>query len=176
MQFRVLIAATSCVLGLSGQTGWGAQTLYPIVESHPSPSVPIRSQTTPTNAVPADTNVSIVLKPTAIGPTGASGLAQIKNHTVLLQVRRLEPGQYVVQLVMRPDDSIKPLGTFTIIDPTLGPSRQATDNTKEASANPESVVIKTDVQLKVPVALKPQDVARVLVLGPGDNAVLAGPE
>lgn len=173
MQILMLIAVVSFALGLS-QPGWSAQTIYPIVESHPTAAPRVQSNTSDTNVVPAVTNISVVLKPTAIGPTAASGLAQIKDHTVLLHVQRLEPGSYAVQLIMRPDDRIKALGILTIVDPTLGPSRQASDNKKEASANPESVLVETDVQMKVPFVLKPQEVARVVVLGPGANAVLEG--
>jgi hypothetical protein len=86
----------------------------------------------------------------------------------------LGAGRYDLQLVRRPDGVIEPLGTLTIVDPTLGPSRQANDNKKEASANPESVQIETDAQLKLPSRVKPRDIARVLLLGSGGNAVLAG--
>lgn len=173
MQTRVLIAVVSCALGLS-RPAWSAQTLYPISESNASAPARVHPETSTTNAVPAVTNISVVLKPTATSPTGASGFAQIKDHTVQLHLRRLEPGRYTMQLIMRPNDRIVAVGIIAIVDPTLGPSRQASDNKKEASTNPESVLVETDVQMKVPFLLKPQEVERVVVLGPGANAVLAG--
>jgi hypothetical protein len=65
----------------------------------------------------------------------------------------------------------KKLGTITIIDPTSSPSREATDNKKEASANPTSVRVETDASLTIPRALEAQDVRRILLMD-RDNAVL----
>jgi len=73
--------------------------------------------------------------------------------------------------VRRPDGLKETLGAITIVDPTSSPSRQATDNKREASANPESVRVETDATLTLPEGLKVQDVSRILLMS-GDNAVL----
>lgn len=176
MPSRGLMAIMLWAIGLCASLAVSGQTLHPIVSSNTSTMPPptLRTKTGDPNQVDAKSVISIALKPTAIGPPGAGGVAEIKGRAVSLHIGRLEPGRYQLQLVRRSDGSIKPLGTLTIADPTLGPDRHATDNKKEASANPESVLIETDVQMKLPSPISPHDIARVLVLGPGGNAVLAG--
>ncbi len=154
----------------------GGQTLYPIVDSNPpvqaGPSV--HADVVHTNQTDTTAGASVELKPSAIAPKGAAGVVTIKGRSLLLHVSGLGPGRYDLQVIRRPAEMIEPLGSLTIIDPTLGPSRQATDNKKEASANPESVLIQTDVEMKVPSELKRPDIVRIVLLGPGGNAVLSG--
>jgi hypothetical protein len=83
----------------------------------------------------------------------------------------LGPGVYELKAVRRSDGQRETLGAITIVDPTSSPSRQATDNKKEASANPESVQVETDARLTVPKDLEVQDVGRILLMNRG-NAVL----
>jgi hypothetical protein len=66
------------------------------------------------------------------------------------------------------------LGTVSIVDPTLSPGRQATDNKKEASAGPDQVRIDTDVQVILPADVGSQDITRLALLDAGGNMVLAG--
>lgn len=154
----------------------GGQTLYPITDSSTSVPPPPRVQVvqTATNRPSAQSAISVLLKPTAIGPIGGSGLLQFKDRTALLHVSRLGPGRYELRATRRRDDIPVLLGVLTIVDPTLSPSRQATDNKKEASANPDSVSIETDVQIKLPAGWDAHDLSQVQVLGPGGNAVLSG--
>jgi hypothetical protein len=113
------------------------------------------------------------LKPTAIAPSGAKGSARITPDSITMHLSQLGPGVYEVQVAIgRADGDRKKLGRITIVDPTLSPSRQATDNKKEASANPESVMVETDATLSIPSGVSPNKVARVVVLGLGGNAVL----
>lgn len=176
METRLMITTVVCMIGLCGGRCLGGSTLYPIADANTSapPTFPLHADTRRTNDVPADAGFSVILKPTAIGPAGASGIAQINDHAVAVHVSGLGPGRYDLQLSRRRDDVIQPLGSLTIADPTASPSRQASDNKKEASANPESVQLDADVQIKLPSKLKPRDVARVLLVNSGGNAVLAG--
>jgi hypothetical protein len=113
---------------------------------------------------------SFELKPTAIAPAGAVGSAQIKQGSVSVHLSALGPGVYRLDVVCS-DGLRKRLGTITIIDPTSSPSREATDNKKQASANPTSVRVETDASLTIPRALEAQDVRRILLMD-RDNAVL----
>lgn len=164
------------LLGMVTRQCTGGQTLYPITDANTAAPPPraVEAGRNGTNQVPPKSEVALLLKPTAIGPIGGSGLVQFKGHTAFLHVSRLGSGSYQLQAARRHEDVPVLLGVVTIVDPTLGPSRQATDNKKEASANPDSVTIETDVQLKLPPGLDPRDIARVQVLGPGGNAVLSG--
>src|SRR5579862_2563407 len=138
MQTRVIITCLVGAMALYAERCHGGTTLYPIIDSNtPIPQVSaVQRESGHTNRVPAGLGISLTLKPTAIGPPGATGLVQINDRTALLHVSGLGAGRYDLQLVRRPDGVIEPLGTLTIVDPTLGPSRQANDNKKEASANP----------------------------------------
>ena len=116
-------------------------------------------------------NLAFELKPTAIAPAGASGRAQLHPGSISLHVSALGPGVYYLDMVRRSDGTKETLGAITIVDPTSSPSRQATDNKREASANPESVRVETDATLTLPEGLKVQDISRILLMS-GDNAVL----
>lgn len=127
-------------------------------------SVTVTNSATPHNSV-------FELKPTAIAPAGASGTVQLHPGTVSLHVSALGPGVYHLDAVRRFGGKKEALGAITIVDPTSSPSRQATDNKKEASANPESVHVETDASITLPRDLLAQDVSRILLMS-GDNAVL----
>ena len=118
----------------------------------------------------ADFSSSFQLKPTAIAPAGASGSVQIKGGTISVHLSALNPGAY--RLVgVRADGVRKSFGVITIADPTSSPSRQSTDNKKEASANPESVQVETDATITLPGDLIVAEVSQVMLFS-GDNAVL----
>ena len=176
MVSKVIITGLLGVLALYGRVN-GAATLYPMRDVSPntSPQEATRPvENTNQFQVQATTSASVPLKPTSIAPAGASGVADVTPHGLLLHVKRLPPGRYDVQIVRKSSSNSEVLGTLTIVDPTLGPSRQANDNKKEASAKPESVRIDTDIQMSVTSELYPQDIARILVVGSDGNAVLVG--
>lgn len=176
MEMRFFLGFTLLASGLWANRCMSGQTLYPIVDSNTPVVRPAATsaQIVQTNQSVTEQGVSVELKPTAIAPHGARGLAQISGRTVSLHVSRLDPGKYDLKLIRRTDEAMEPLGSLTIVDPTLGPSRQANDNKKEASANPESVRIDADVQMKLASEFKPNDWARIVLRGPGGNAVLVG--
>ena len=134
------------------------------------PSVQSTTSVTVTNPAINQT-LSFELKPTAIAPAGASGSAQLKAGAISVHLSALGPGVYELEAMRRSDGLRQTLGAITIVDPTSSPSRQATDNKKEASANPESVQVVTDASLSIPKGLKVQDVSRILLMNRG-NAVL----
>jgi hypothetical protein len=129
------------------------------------------SKTTTENTNAASAPISLKLKPTAIAPSGAGGAAEIRANSIALHLSQLSPGKYELEAVRRSDGTFLKLGVLTIVDATLSPSRQATDNKKEASAHPESVSVETDATVKLPEDLAPSDISRVLLLV-GGNAVL----
>jgi len=116
--------------------------------------------------------VTFQLKPTAVAPMGASGTAVIQARVLSVHLTQLGPGRYQLEAGRHSGGRFERLGAITIVDPTLAPSRQATDNKKEASANPESVSINTDVSITLPAGLGPRDISSVRLLGAGGNAVL----
>lgn len=174
MHVGLLIATAIGWAVLCPERSIGGATLYPIVSSdtNESHSPIVSTQTASTNEVAAVSAFSVTLKPTSIAPAGTSGTLELKGRTLLLHLSHLNPGHYDLQIVKRSDGTFETLGRFTIADPTLGPDRQTTDNKKEASANPESVSIKTDVQMDLPSELSARDIARILLMSPGANAVL----
>ena len=178
MLSRVITAGLAGGLVLYATSLHGAATLYPMRDSAtnaiPPQVVPLQLENTNLVQVKATTSASVPLKPTSIAPAGASGVAAVTPHGLRLHVNRLGAGHYDVQIVRRSSSNSEPVGSLTIVDPTLGPSRQANDNKKEASAKPESVRIDTDIQMSVTSVLYPQDIARVLVVGSDGNAVLVG--
>jgi hypothetical protein len=168
-----LAALAFCGIGVHGAT-----TLYPMRDVGTNATLPqvALAQVESTNQVQvqATMSASVPLKPTSIAPSGASGVAEITHHGLLVHVKRLPPGRYDVQIVRKSISNPEVVGTLTIVDPTLGPSRQANDNKKEASAKPESVRIDTDIQMRVTSEVYPQDTARILVVGSDGNALLMG--
>src|SRR5438128_431682 len=119
-------------LAFCGIGAHGATPLYPMrdVGTNATPPQVALAQVESTNQVQvqATTSASVALKPTSIAPSGASGVAEITAHGLLLHVKRLPPGRYDVQIVRKSNSSSEPVAALTIVDPTLGPSRQATDN------------------------------------------------
>lgn len=122
-------------------------------------------------AVPAQT-LEFQLKPTAIAPAGCVGSARLEGRVLLVHLSQLAPGRYELQAGLKPEGASVKIGLITIVDPTASPSRQATDNKKEASASPESVSVNTDVSVTLPRDLVAHDIESIRVLGPGGNAVL----
>ena len=125
-------------------------------------------------SVPRTTTISFKLKPTAIAPVGAAGSAQIKSRMLAVHLSGLGPGRYDVDAISRPAETRLRLGTLTIVDPTHSPDRQATDNKKEASADPDQVRVDTDVQIKLTGELTPQSLDRLELRDEGGNSVLTG--
>ena len=154
----------------TGQLSSGAQE-PPLAASNTTVAVSSAAEGRTNNAA-STAVVSFVLKPTAIAPSGSSGTAQITTGVLALHLSQLGPGKYTLQAVRRSNGAVEPLGAITIVDPTLSPSRQASDNKKEASANPEAVLVQTDASVSLPKGLLPQEIERVRVLGTGENAVL----
>jgi len=132
-----------------------------------------QSAATPDGLTEINKPISFQLKPTAIAPSGAAGSVELKSPTTLaVHLSQLGPGKYKIQAIRRSDGKTEWLGTITIVDPTLSPSRQATDNKKEASANPELTRVETDAAITLHRKLVAKDIGRIQLLGPGDNAVL----
>ena len=115
----------------------------------------------------------IVLKPTAIAPAGASGTAKLQSGTLSLHLSRLEPGHYRLE-ALGPDGFRRTLGALTIVNPTAAPDRRATDNTKEASANPDQVRMDTEVQIQLSAPATISRLRRLMVVDRGGNTLLAG--
>jgi len=118
--------------------------------------------------------VAFQLKPTAIAPAGAAGSAELKDGVLSLHLSHIGPGRYVVEGLSRPGLVPCQLGVIVIADPTSAPDRMANNNKKEASANPESTHLETDVQITLPPELRSLQIANLRLLGPGSNAVLEG--
>jgi hypothetical protein len=116
---------------------------------------------------------SFLLKPTAIAPAGAAGSAEVKPGGISLHLSQLGPGRYDLEGVTHLDGTNERLGTITIVDPTLSPDRQANDNKKEASANPDQVRVETNVEIAVPEKLSAPGFDQILLLNSGGNALLA---
>ena len=129
------------------------------------------SQESGTNRSAAEAARSFQLKPTPIADAGTQASVEIKSCSLSMHVNHLGPGKYDVAIV-RPNGIFQHLGTITIVDPAASPDRQANDNKKEASAHPESVRIETDVHITLPASLSLKQITRVVLLGPGGNAVL----
>jgi hypothetical protein len=164
-------ATILCLVGLSvaipQSHAWGQ-------DSTANLSTTAKQDQTLKPAPPTNTNapVSFQLKPAPIAPTGAGGSAQASGNTLAVHLRQLGPGKYDVQVVRGPGGTAETLGTITIVDPTSSPSRQATDNKKEASANPESVHVEADASITLPRGLDPREISRVRIAGAGGNTVL----
>lgn len=133
-------------------------------------SVQSTNSVTVTN-VATNQTLSFELKPTAIAPAAASGSAQLKAGAISVHLSALGPGVYELVAVRRSDGLRETLGAITILAPTSSPSRQATDNKNEASANPELVQVETDASLTIPKGLEVQGVSRIQLMT-GGNAVL----
>jgi hypothetical protein len=116
---------------------------------------------------------SFLLKPTAIASAGAAGRAEVKPGGISLHLSQLGPGRYDLVGVTHFDGTHERLGTITIVDPTLSPDRQANDDKKEASANPDQVRVETDVQIAVPEKISAPGFDQILLLNSGGNALLA---
>lgn len=170
MKTRTIVSALCCSVLCAGGALNG-QVPYPNSDSNAP--VLLVSERTITNPPAAAAMLAVNLKPTAIAPLRASGFAELRDHSVRLRLSHLQPGIYQVVIDRRADGLVEPLGTVTIVDPTLGPDRQANEDTKEASANPESVLIETDTQIKLPLTLAVTNIAAVQLLS-GGNAVLRG--
>jgi hypothetical protein len=173
MKTKLLTVAASWAVVFGGTAGLGL-ALGQDASANLSPaaqpvSVPQAKETTErgTNAP-----VSFHLKPTPIAPAGAGGSAEIKGNSLEVHLSQIGPGKYDVRAVGQSDGASRLLGTITIVDPTVSPSRQATDNKKEASANPESVIVETDASISLPGGLARPGLAEVQVLGAGGNVVL----
>ena len=122
---------------------------------------------------PQPSRTSFALKATAIAPAEANGRAELKPGGISLHLSHLGPGRYDLEGVRHPDGTHQRLGTITIVDPTLSPDRQANDNKKEASANPDQVRVETDVQIALPEKTSAQEFDQLLLLDSGGNALLA---
>ena len=169
MHTRVFISGLFCFLV------WSSNSL--LAEGAARRSGGTASSTVQTPALEAtSTNrpavLSFKLKPTAIAPANAEGTAEVNLGALSLHLSALGQGRYVVRAIRKSDGGAEKIGAVTIIDATLTPSVQATDNKKEASANPEAVSIETDTSLTLPLDLSEHDIARVQVLGRGGNALL----
>lgn len=173
---KSLTATVTCLVGFTVAMiqlhGWGQ-------DSAANLSTTGQEQKTfphPNSAANTNATVSFQLKPTAIAPAGAAGSAEVKGTVLMLHLSQLDSGKYDVQAVHSADGTIEKLGTITIADPTSSPSRQANDNKKEASANPESTQVVADASITLARQLAPRDITRVRIAGAGGNAVLdSGP-
>jgi hypothetical protein len=116
--------------------------------------------------------VSFKLKPTAIAPFLATGSGELRAGTLMLHLSNLGPGRYELQAVRRPD-AVEHLGMIVIVDPTLAPDRQASDNKKEASVGPHQVHLETEVQMTLPTPMSPRDIGRLVLVDAGGNTVFS---
>jgi len=173
MRIKLVRIALSATLALGGGAGLGhahgqafSSNLSPGAKLVPLP------QSRASAASRTNAPASFVLKPTPIAPVGAAGSAELKGNTLAVHLNQIGPGKYEVQAVSHSGRTGRLLGTITIVDPTLSPSRQATDNRKEASAHPESVLVTTDASMSLPRDLARRDIAGIQVLSDGGNVVL----
>ena len=137
---------------------------------------PVELAGPPGDSKPVATNqvVSFKLKPTAIAPLGAGGMAELNANTLSIHLSHMDPGRFELVGVRRHGDLREHLCTVTIVDPTAAPDRQANDNKKEASAGPDQVRIDTEVRVTMPAGVALQDIKQLLFLNPRGNAVLTG--
>jgi hypothetical protein len=117
---------------------------------------------------------SFQLKAAPVAPAQAAGSAELKNGRLSLHLSHLNPGNYLVEGITRPDLLPYRLGMIAVVDPTSTPGRQANDNKKEASAHPESAHLEIDVQMNLPRELSSLRFGHLRLLGPTGNIVLEG--
>jgi hypothetical protein len=158
-------------VAIQGRGEEGYRTVVTVISSN-GPSPVIEFEPSRTNQPPEA--FSLKLKPTAIASAGADGSVEVKPGTISLHLSKLGPGRYHLAAVRRSVEIPERLGTIVIEDPTLAPDREANENKKEASNNSTSVLIQTDATINLPQGLSPRDIGRILLLGPGGNAVLVG--
>jgi hypothetical protein len=174
MQNKLYASALLLCFGFVAIQGPGQESYRAVVSviSSNGPSPVKEIEPSRTNQPPDA--LSLKLKPTAIASADAAGSVEVNSRTISLHLSKVSPGRYHLAAVRRSVEIPERLGTIVIEDPTLAPDREANENKKEASNNSTSVLIQTDATINLPRGLSARDIDRILLLGPGGNAVLVG--
>jgi len=165
MQYRVRAWVGVLVLGL-GLRSLAAQSPEPSsIHSKPAPFTP---------------KGPVLLARTPVAPFGAegsaiflSGFGSTNRPAMLsLNLRGFSPGHYLVGIVRASDRTFEPLAKFAIIDPTAGPDRDATLNTKTTSNAQQTELLVSQHVVSLAMLDDPTDVAKWVVADALGNYLL----
>ncbi len=112
------------------------------------------------------------LTATAAAPPGAQGSAAVQGTTVSLELQRLQPGNYQIDVVNALDGVLVPLGVIAIVDPGREPDAETGDSRKEVSVTHQVEVLVSRIQLELPAGFDGKNVQQVLVTDLGGNVLL----
>ncbi len=162
------------------QSGWGTLLAFELVLQ----AVGAAGQQEPSQYKPSVIDSltpqgPILLSRTPVAPFGASGSAYFLsglgsgNPPMLsLELRGFGPGHYQLGIVRESDQEFVPLAKFSITDPTAGPDRDTSQNTKTTTSGHQSQQLVSRNVLPLARLTDPRDFAKLVVADPAGNFLL----
>ncbi len=117
----------------------------------------------------------IPLAATASAPPGANGHAEIGPGSISLNLERMTPGIYQVQVLLKSSNTRVTLAWVSVVDPDWGPDREAGDSIKTRSSAHQATVVTTTTQISLPPGFQAAEIASVAVADRAGVEWLVGP-
>ena len=122
----------------------------------------------------------ILMARTPVAPFNAEGSAiflasfgSTNGPAILsLDLRGFSPGRYLLGIVRASDETFVPLAKLLIIDPTAGPDRDATLNSKTVSNGQQAESLVSQHIVPLPTIADPIDIAKLVLADAYGNYLL----
>jgi hypothetical protein len=103
-----------------------------------------------------------------------SGFAANAPAMLSLELRGFTPGHYQLGIVRESDQVFASLAQFSINDPTAGPDRDTTQNTKTTTNGRQSEQLVSHNVIPLARLANPSDIAKLVVADMWGNYLLVG--